>query len=218
MFDYHIERSFPWQGTVTKKVASVMRTFGLDLQRLNQRTVLGSCSLSLKPGDICFITGPSGAGKSVMLREMYNATLDTKRLNIDDIPLETGATVIDCIQADFFESLKILSKAGLSDVFAVLNTPARLSEGQQYRYRLARALLSDKRIVFADEFCSNLDRISAAVIAHNIRKIAKRSKKIFILASSHDDLLTDLQPDVIVIRHLNGNTERIYRNKKRRNM
>ena len=218
MFHYNIERSFSWQPAVTKKTARVIKTFGLDLQRLKHRTVLNGCSLSLKPGDICFITGPSGAGKSVMLTEMYGATLDSKRLNIDEIPLERGKTVIDCIEAEFFESLRILSKAGLSDVFAVLNTPADLSEGQQYRYKLARALLSDRQIVFADEFCSNLDRISAAVIAHNIRKIAGRSQKIFVLASSHDDLLTDLLPDVIVIRHLNSSAELIYRNKKARGL
>lgn len=214
MFDYHVERSFGWGGVVTEKVASVMKTFGLDLARLKERTVVDGCDLSLKPGDICFITGASGAGKSVMLREIYNSTDEDKRLNIDEISLEKDKTVIDCIEADFFESLKILSKAGLSDVFAILNTPANLSEGQQYRYRLGRALLSDREVVFADEFCSNLDRISAAVIAHNIRKVAKRSGKIFVLASSHDDLLGDLRPDVVVIRHLNGKTERIYRNKK----
>jgi hypothetical protein len=36
----------------------------------------------------------------------------------------------------------------------------------------------------------------------------------FILASSHDDLSADLQPDVLVVRQLAGETEVVYKNKK----
>jgi uncharacterized protein len=204
MYEYQVDRSFPWQGKVTEKIASVMKTFGVDLERLKERGVRHECSLSLKPGEICFITGASGAGKSVLLREMYNETEEKERLDINEIEIETGKSVIDCIEGDFFESLKVLSKAGLGDVFTAVNEPAKLSEGQQYRYRLAKALLSEKSIIFADEFCSNLDRISAAVIAHNIRRVAGTSGKTFVLASSHDDILADLRPEVVVVKRYNG--------------
>ena len=212
MYTYNVSKSFEWGGVVTEKISSVMKTFVVDLERLRERRVRHECRLSLSAGEICFITGASGAGKSVLLKEIYNKTDEKKRLDINEIEIEAGKSVIDCIEGDFFESLKILSKTGLSDVFTALNEPAKLSEGQQYRYRLAKALLSERSIIFADEFCSNLDRISAAVIAHNIRKVAETSGKTFVLASSHDDVLADLQPEVVIIKRYGG-TEVVYRNK-----
>ena len=119
-----------------------------------------------------------------------------------------------CLDGNFLETLRTLSNAGLTDVFCVLNSPVNLSDGQKYRYRIAKAIASNKKFIFADEFCSNLDRVTAAVISHNLRKFAKRSGKIFILASSHDDLLGDLLPEVIVIKHLAGEAEIIYKNSK----
>ena len=109
--------------------------------------------------------------------------------------------------------MEILSKAGLSDVFSMLNHPAALSAGQQWRYRLAKAIMSKKQWIFADEFTASLDRITACVIAHNLRKLAAQTDKIFILASCHEDMLVDLQPDVIVIKYLNGTTQTIYKDK-----
>ena len=70
-----------------------------------------------------------------------------------------------------------------------MNWPGNLSEGEKYRFRLAMALASGKKFIFADEFCSNLDRITAAVICYNIQRYAKRHMMTFVLASSHEDIL-----------------------------
>jgi ABC-type ATPase with predicted acetyltransferase domain len=87
-------------------------------------------------------------------------------------------------------------------------------------------LAAGKPYIFADEFCSNLDRITAAVIAYNVRKFAKRNtvspkgaesskrKVTFFLASSHEDILADLQPDVLVVKHFTGPAEVTYRKSK----
>jgi ABC-type ATPase with predicted acetyltransferase domain len=93
----------------------------------------------------------------------------------------------------------------------MVNTPFNLSVGQKWRFRLAMGLASDKEFIFADEFCSNLDRVTAATIAYNIRKFADRYKTTFILASSHQDILRDLSPDAIITRDLSGNTEVTYK-------
>jgi len=71
-------------------------------------------------------------------------------------------------------------------------------------------------MIFADEFCSNLDRLSAAVISHKIAAIAKQTNTTFVLASSHDDLLVNLVPDVVVIKYLDGQTDVIYEDRRRR--
>ncbi len=217
MQTYSVKKEFGWsrRAGITGKVASVMKMFGLDIERLRSNVICHKCKINLKAGDICYITGASGAGKSVLLRELYNLAAPQERLRLCDIELQSGKALVDCIEGDFFEVLRILSKAGLSDVFCVLNEPTKLSDGQKYRYRLAKALASGKKMIFADEFCSSLDRITAAVISHNIAKVARQSGKTFVLASSHDDLLCDLQPDVVVIKHLTGKTEVVYRDRRR---
>lgn len=113
-------------------------------------------------------------------------------VSLDQMELPAGRTLIDYIDGDFVTSLRILSTAGLGDVFCILSQPASLSDGQKYRFRLVMALATGKKFVFADEFCSNLDRITAAVISYNVHKFAKRNGVTFILASSHEDILLDL--------------------------
>jgi len=70
---------------------------------------------------------------------------------------------------------------------------------QKYCYHIAKSIGGDKQFIFTDEFCSNLDGVTAEIISANIRKFATKSDKIFILASSRDDLLADLLPEVIVV-------------------
>jgi len=96
-----------------------------------------------------------------------------------------------------------------------LNKPVNLSEGQKYRYRLAKALASGKQFIFADEFCSALDRITASVIAWNIRRFADKNKVTFILASSHDDILIDLEPDILIKKDFSDDAEVVYRDCRR---
>ena len=210
---FRIEKKFSWQGEITDKVAGVMRMFGLDVARLRDSPAVHRCRITLCPGDVCYITGPSGAGKSVLLRELYKAMGRSEKIDLNNIRLPADRSVVDCIKGSFFESLEILSKAGLNDVFCVLNQPSRLSDGQKYRFRLAKALDSGRKVIFADEFCSSLDRVTAAVVAYNVRKFAKQHKVIFILAGCDNDILPDLMPDVIVVKHLVGKTEVVYRDR-----
>jgi len=102
----------------------------------------------------------------------------------------------------------------LSEVFSILNRPCHLSDGQKYRFRLAQALAAQKPFVFADEFCSDLDRITAATVAFNIHKFANGTKTTFVLASCHDDILIDLAPDVLVIKDFTGPAEVILKNRR----
>lgn len=219
-----VEKRFTWNGEVTDKVAAVMRMFGVDLERLKEAPPAicppAADRIELRPGDICYITGPSGSGKSVLLQELYAAADESERIELDGIDLPDDRSLVDCIDGNFYEALSILSKAGLNDVFCVLNQPGRLSDGQKYRFRLAKALQSaeDKpqsKIIFADEFCSALDRITAAVVAYNVRRFATRHKVTFILASSHEDIFADLAPEVLVVKKLTGKTEVIYKDIRR---
>ena len=215
MKEYNVSKSFGWEGVISDKVASVMRMFGLSIERLCESNVTHSCQLKINDGDIVYITGPSGCGKSVLLRELAGCIRASERINLDAIELPVGKTVVDCIKADFLQSLRLLSTVGLNDCLCVLNQPRNLSDGQKYRFRLAMALSAGKKFIFADEFCSALDRITASVISYNIHRFAKRAGVTFVLASSHDDTLVDLAPDVLVVKELSGQTNVIYKNPER---
>lgn len=216
MATYSISKTFKWRGTVTDKVASVCRMFGLTLDRLTGQRFTHACRLEIDAGDIVYITGPSGAGKSVLLGELENAVPAAERINLSEIPLPNDRTLIDCIDADLLESLRFLSLAGLNDCFCILNQPVNLSAGQQYRFQLAMALAAGKKFVFADEFCSELDSVTAAVISYRLQKFAKRTGTTFLLASSREDILLDLSPDVLVVKELSGPAEVIYKRKRRK--
>jgi len=210
---YTVSKSFNWQGTITDKVASVCRMFGLTTDRLTERSFNHSCKLEINDGNIVYITGPSGAGKSVLLGELEKSISPPSNwVNLARIKLPRDKTLIDCIDGDLLTGLRMLSIAGLNNCFCILNQPCNLSEGQKYRFRLAMALAANKKFIFADEFCSELDRITAAVISYNVHKFAKRTGTIFILASSHEDILLDLSPDVLIVKELSGPTEVIYKN------
>ncbi len=207
---YQVSKQFPWQGPLTDKAVQVCRMFGLTLDRLTDKAPVHQCRVEIQPGDIVYITGASGAGKSVLLRELEQCVPCSEAINLAQIELPQDRPVVDCFDGDAMTSLRALSVVGLGDVFSVLNRPCHLSDGQKYRFRLARALALGKPYLFADEFCSELDRITAVTVAFNVHKFAKRTGTTLVLASSHDDILLDLAPDVLVVKDFSGAAEVIY--------
>jgi len=210
---YSVSKKFDTNVSLTERSSSVMRMFGVTLERLSESSITHYCQLEINDGDIVYITGPSGCGKSVLLNELEKMVPAAEKVNLSDIKLASDRTAVDCMPAglDFLQALRLLSTAGLNDCLCILNNPANLSDGQKWRFRLAMALGAKKKFIFADEFCSQLDRITVAVISYNIHKFAKRYKVTFVLASSHEDILADLRPDVLIIKELSGKTQIIYK-------
>ena len=205
---YTLEKSFNMRAPLTPNVRKLAELFGLAASSDRKVTVIERCEIDIEPGQVVYITGASGAGKSVLL-QMIKEKLDDV-FDLDEQELPRGKPLVDCFDDDLDQSLRWLSLAGLSDVYALLQNPEQLSDGQRYRFRLALALAGNAGVICIDEFCAALERVSAAVVAHNVRKFADVFGTTFIVATSHDDLLEDLCPDTIVIKHLGGKCDILY--------
>lgn len=198
MIAFDVERTFPPFTEFGPRAQELMRFFGMTLDTLHRRAVRRRLALTLKAGQVCYLTGPSGAGKSVLLDALYEQTPADRRSRIETVALESDAATIDCIDGPLHKSLELLCRAGLSDIPCLLQPPAALSDGQKWRYRLAKTLAGGKPILFADEFCAALDEIAARAVACHVRRTADRTGRIFILAGCRQDILPDLDPDVRV--------------------
>src|SRR4029079_10460851 len=89
-------------------------------------------------------------------------------------------------------------RCGLSEARLLLRTPGELSEGQRYRFRLALALASRAPFITCDASPATLERTLAKVVAFNVRKQVTRTGVGLLAATTHEDILDDLQPDLLV--------------------
>jgi len=82
------------------------------------------------------------------------------------------------------KSYAILSEVGLEGMEN--RYPAQLSGGQQQRVAVARAIVSQPRLVLADEPTANLDSETATQLMDLLRELNERHKVTFLIAT-HDE-------------------------------
>jgi GNAT superfamily N-acetyltransferase len=91
----------------------------------------------------------------------------------------------------------LLSAMGLSSVPTWLRPFGLLSNGEQYRARLAYkvAKAKENEVILIDEFTSVVDRDVAKAMSYALQKYIRRENKKIILASCHFDIMEWLLPD-----------------------
>lgn len=194
-------------------VLHVAAMFGLGLDQDQDLTLIPPTPLTLVPHQVIFVTGPSGSGKSTILRLIETAATADPRahlLRFDNLPPLPNHPLVDALgNHPLDRTLRWLSLAGLNDAFVMLRRPSELSDGQRHRLRLAQAMsiietapANQFTILLADEFCATLDRLTAAVLARNVRRWVSRTPVCFVAATTHDDLLEHLEPDILIEKHL----------------
>ena len=192
---FKINISYKTKTDITDRTVKVAEAFGLGVDGFQEHVIYDNVELKIAPNDIVYITGDSGSGKSVLLRALEK-DLRPETININDIRVEHTKPLIDAVGKTFDEGLSLLSRVGLNDAFLFIRRYRQLSDGQKYRYKLAKMIEAGKQYWFADEFCSTLDRDTAKIVAFNVQKIAREEEKAVFAATTHTDLSEDLKPSV----------------------
>lgn len=196
----------------TRSTKIIMDAFGLKGDTV-YADIVQNASVKASNGNIILVVGASGSGKSVFLNALDpNKTLDgnlmVKRTGSlkhsagwlrplrDDIP------VFEVLAEKFTPERAFigLSRVGLSEALAFIKPFWMLSRGQQYRAMIADLLLRDEEVWLLDEFCSDLDPITAKIVAHNLRKqIIATGRIAFIAAANHTHYLDALRPTKVLM-------------------
>lgn len=91
---------------------------------------------------------------------------------------------------------KTLAAVGIANKAQAL--PSRLSEGEQQRVGIARALINNPQLILADEPTGNLDPVTSAEIMQLLVDVG-RNTGTTMLISTHDFMMIDRFPSRVVM-------------------
>lgn len=182
-------------------------------KRFGDFVAVDDLSFSIQPGEILGLLGPNGAGKTTtmhMLLDVVRPTAGTIRMFGLDLATDRerilqrvnfSSTYISLPMAlTVEENLWVVARLyGMSDIARRVEevvkklemeefrnkVTRKLSSGQMTRLTLAKALITDPKILFLDEPTASLD----PDIAHKIRSLLKeerRSARLSVLYTSHN--------------------------------
>jgi len=83
------------------------------------------------------------------------------------------------------QAIELLDMVGLKD--RINHYPNELSGGEQQRVAIARSLVNNPKIVFADEPTANLDSISSEVVLNLFQKLNRELKQTVIMVTHEPD-------------------------------
>lgn len=151
----------------------------------DERTVFDNLSFGMERGDIIDLVGPSGSGKSSLLTACArlnphaHGTFVLDGVGSDEFsaqqwrrdvsylpqkPILTGKDVAEAIRLPDERIRTTLDAMGCEDI-DLTRTPHDLSGGQAARVALARTLLTDPKVLLADEVDAGLDDDNASKVA-----------------------------------------------------
>jgi hypothetical protein len=179
--------------TTIQETGRVMQVRGLfDLPPEKTSRVEWDVHLDLpEHWSIGAIIGASGSGKTTVAKELFGENLchgfewDACKSVLDGFPKDAGIKDVTAL----------LSSVGFSSPPNWLRPFHVLSNGEQFRVTIARALAEHKDLVVLDEFTSVVDRNVARIGSAAVAKTVRSRKQKLIAVSCHADILEWLLPD-----------------------
>jgi len=92
---------------------------------------------------------------------------------------------------------KLLDRLGLSE--RINHKPSQLSGGEQQRVAVARALINEPALVFADEPSGNLDSVNANELHHLFSDLRNEFNQTFVIVT-HNEHLAELSDRKILMK------------------
>jgi ABC-type ATPase involved in cell division len=173
--------------------------FDLPPQQQACRTWQVELPLEQRPWNIGLIVGPSGCGKSTVAQALFGEAVfrgfewPKNQSILDGFPAQLRIKAITAM----------LTSVGFSSVPTWLRPFGTLSNGEQFRASVARAILEAElhrkpetpSLVVIDEFTSVVDRTVARIGSAAVAKAIRRMQLQFIAVTCHYDVIDWLQPD-----------------------
>ena len=189
-------------GHASRVTSTVSRGVAVQLEGVrrvfdNQQVVIAGMDLRIDPGEFLAVLGPSGCGKSTLLRMIARLSEpDSGRIRTEpegdrfqtafvfqDAHLLPWRTVLDnaSLPLELMGEPKAIreqrARAALEQVGlheALDRYPAQLSGGMRMRVSLARALVTEPRLLLLDEPFAALDEITRFHLDVQLRELWQR--------------------------------------------
>jgi len=153
----HIIRSSPI--IQTARVKQLEGLFDVPPSKRSEETWTVNLPIDEKPWNVGLIVGPSGSGKTTIAKELFGKHL------VGKFKWSKDKSIVDCFPEEMSikEITLLLSSVGFSSPPLWLRPFHVLSNGEQFRVTMARALAENKELTVIDEFTSVVDRTVAQI-------------------------------------------------------
>lgn len=175
----------------TARTAQLAGLFDVPLDQRQVQTWDHELPYETRDWHVGLIVGPSGSGKSVLARKAWGDRLRDRYDWDDEKALIDGFSAEQSIN----EIADTLVAVGFGTVPAWLRPYRTLSNGEQFRADMARAILLPENPIVVDEFTSVIDRQVAKIASHAVQKTIRRRGRQFVAVTCHYDVIDWLQPD-----------------------
>jgi len=186
-----------------RETPSVISIDQLSVRLPNGEPLVNAENIVLSPGERVLVTGPSGAGKSTLFRAVAGiwpfgsgrvmVPKDARVMLLPQRPYFPVATLASAVsfpaKAGSFDDARlaeVIAAVGLPEWSGRLNEEAHwnrmLSQGEQQRLAIARALLQEPDFLFLDEATAALDEAAEALL---YRLLQERLKGTTIISIGH---------------------------------